>query len=338
MDNKDFVTQLAEQGHCEARKMLARRLLKDKNTSDALLWLEKTAETGDAWSQFKLGFIYLYGEGIDKDYNKAITWLEKACKQGNGEALALLGKCYMEGAGCDKNYNKALELLNRAENNTTEDSLCRVMEYKALLFDRMGEIESYGNLIKLFAREGQGCITCSYSDTYDPNRRLCPLFLSYLTSYCKKYKDSDAIAQLLILAESGVVEAQCELANMYYTGKGLEKNYKHAVKWYILAAKQGNPSAQYHLGICYKEGNGVELDIDEAEKWFSKASNNGSLLAKIELWKPENVSTELENGKIDHYDDWYDDDIEYYPSAYDSPYYNDALDMDQQSEDFWESL
>ena len=337
MDDKDFVKQLAEQGHCEARKILARILLENKNTSDALIWLEKAAESGDAWSQFKLGYIYLYGEGVDKDYDKAIMWLEKACKQGNGEALALLGKCYMIGSGCDKNYNKALELLNRAEINTTEDNLCRVMQYKALLFDRMGEIESYRNLIKLFAREGQGCVTCSYS-TYDSNRRLCPCFLSYLTSYCKKYKDSDAIAQLLSLAESGVAEAQCELADMYYTGEGLEKNYKHAVKWYFLAAEQENPSAQYHLGLCHKEGNGVELDIDEAEKWFSKASKNGSILAYIELLKPKKENTESENDKIDYYDDWHNDDIEYYPSAYDSPYYNDALDMDQQSEDFWESL
>ena len=45
--------------------------------------------------------------------------------------------------------------------------------------------------------------------------------------------------------------------------------------------------------------------------------------------------------------EWYDsrdvEDYTYnshqdYPSAYDSPYYNDDLDMDQQSPEFWDSL
>lgn len=37
---------------------------------------------------------------------------------------------------------------------------------------------------------------------------------------------------------------------------------------------------------------------------------------------------------FDYYDDYQDD----YPSVYDNPYYNDNLDMDQQSSEFWDSL
>jgi hypothetical protein len=32
------------------------------------------------------------------------------------------------------------------------------------------------------------------------------------------------------------------------------------------------------------------------------------------------------------------DDSDEYPSIYDNPYYNEDLDMDQQSPDFWDSL
>ena len=44
------------------------------------------------------------------------------------------------------------------------------------------------------------------------------------------------------------------------------------------------------------------------------------------------IEAEMENR-----DNWNDDSDEY-PSIYDNPYYNEDLDMDQQSPDFWDSL
>ena len=47
--------------------------------------------------------------------------------------------------------------------------------------------------------------------------------------------------------------------------------------------------------------------------------------------------SQIDSYEQETYDDYtgYDDDI---PSIYDNPYYDDNLDMDQQSIEFWNSL
>lgn len=45
-------------------------------------------------------------------------------------------------------------------------------------------------------------------------------------------------------AEQGYSTAQCNLGNMYYNGKGVDKNYKTAKYWYGLAADQGDQDAK----------------------------------------------------------------------------------------------
>lgn len=43
--------------------------------------LQSEAERGDALAQFKLGTMYLEGQGIQQDYAEALKWIEKAAEQ-----------------------------------------------------------------------------------------------------------------------------------------------------------------------------------------------------------------------------------------------------------------
>ena len=45
--------------------------------------LKRKAENVDAKSQFQLGEMYYYGEGVEHNYKKAIEWFEKAADQGH---------------------------------------------------------------------------------------------------------------------------------------------------------------------------------------------------------------------------------------------------------------
>ena len=76
-------------------------------------------------------------------------------------------------------------------------------------------------------------------------------------------------------AESGDVEAQCNLADRYYNGSGVEKDYSKTVEWYVKAAEQGYASAQYNLGNMYYSGKGVEQDYAKAVEWYRKAAEQG---------------------------------------------------------------
>jgi len=84
-------------------------------------------------------------------------------------------------------------------------------------------------------------------------------------------QDKDA-SEYMALAKKGDADAQAELGLCYYEGKGVDKNYDEAVKWYRLAVEPGNEKAQNRLGNCYYYGNGVEQDYVEAVKWFRMAA------------------------------------------------------------------
>lgn len=82
-----------------------------------------------------------------------------------------------------------------------------------------------------------------------------------------------AIAFLLLrpLAENGNVEAQIDLANMYFDGNGVPLDYNEAVKWYARAADKGSVDAQVALGFLYEYGDAVPQDYVQAYKWFELA-------------------------------------------------------------------
>ena len=58
---------------------------------------------------------------------------------------------------------------------------------------------------------------------------------------------------------------------MYDNGRGVQKDYAQAVKWYRKAAEQGDAMAQGSLGFMYENGRGVQKDKKEAAKWYRKA-------------------------------------------------------------------
>ena len=50
------------------------------------------AMSGFPDKQFKLGWMYANGEGVEKDYKEAVKWYRKAAEQGSENAKAALKK------------------------------------------------------------------------------------------------------------------------------------------------------------------------------------------------------------------------------------------------------
>jgi TPR repeat protein len=80
-----------------------------------------------------------------------------------------------------------------------------------------------------------------------------------------------ALQLLRPLAESGNSDAQINLANMYFDGKGVPQDHAESVKWYLLAAERGSVDARIALGFLYEYGDSVPQDYVEAHKWFDLA-------------------------------------------------------------------
>ena len=87
--------------------------------------------------------------------------------------------------------------------------------------------------------------------------------------------ETKTFAETKAKAEAGDAEEQGFLGWMYAEGKGVEQDFKEAVKWYQKAADQGDASAQFSLAAMYEVGKGVEQDYVTAYAWANIAAANG---------------------------------------------------------------
>ena len=96
--------------------------------------------------------------------------------------------------------------------------------------------------------------------------------------------DNSLEEQLILAEEKKDPNAQFLLGESYYYGKGVERNYAEAMRWYYKAAENGLVKAQYLLGVFYRYGSrGLIRDESKAKKWFEKAASLGCEEAIREL-------------------------------------------------------
>lgn len=86
---------------------------------------------------------------------------------------------------------------------------------------------------------------------------------------------SEAAAQWTPLAKQGNADAQFNLALLYHSGSGVERNEARAVQLYQLSAGNGNYYAQQYLTVGYQEGwFGLPKDAKKAAYWRKKMEKN----------------------------------------------------------------
>lgn len=89
-------------------------------------------------------------------------------------------------------------------------------------------------------------------------------------------KVSEAVDCYKRAADLGHMEAQLDLATIYYNGMDeIPKNSSEAFKYFSKAAEQNSSEAQFMLGSCYENGYGVGKNLNKAIEWYRKASEQG---------------------------------------------------------------
>ncbi|WP_090275890.1 SEL1-like repeat protein [Halopseudomonas litoralis] len=84
---------------------------------------------------------------------------------------------------------------------------------------------------------------------------------------------------LLLAADSGDSEAQCDLALVF-----LEQDRADlAAYWFNLAAQQEHADAMHYLSGLYQQGNGVERCESTAMLWRVKAAGAGHAIAQAQM-------------------------------------------------------
>lgn len=107
---------LADKALDEPMKKASAGDVQSKPLSDAQLkeFAEVLAEQGYVLAQYKLGQMYLYGDGVTQDYKQAAEWFKKAAEQGHPYGQYYLGIMYLKGLGVTQNYTEAEQWFNKA--------------------------------------------------------------------------------------------------------------------------------------------------------------------------------------------------------------------------------
>jgi TPR repeat protein len=100
------------------------------------------------------------------------------------------------------------------------------------------------------------------SDTADPLISVKRLLM--------RGDSEQAFQQLVALSEQNPPDyaATTELAWLYETGLGVERNLQKAAELFTIAAEAGNPKAQYALSVMYATGAGKPVDMTESRAWL----------------------------------------------------------------------
>lgn len=71
----------------------------ERNTSEAMVWLRKAAESDHRGAQVLLGNTLSRGVDVDQDYAEAARWYLRAAQRGDAEAQYVMGSFYSVGLG-----------------------------------------------------------------------------------------------------------------------------------------------------------------------------------------------------------------------------------------------
>lgn len=214
------------------------------------------------------------------NYEDAYDYFLEAAHMGNVRAIERLAVFYLYGCGVSRSYEKAFMYLRKAfdlsgrEWASYDISDCR----PEIIGCEEGRAAYRGYLDYLLS---QGC------------RNAYIYKADELRSGGVYSKDMDEAVRLLEEAfRLGENEAAGMLAEIYFIGKNIEKDYEKAYRY--LQMCKGNPFIKlYYLGEMHLNGICVEKNIDAAVEYYR------SIVDSDVSWKTIDLYYELAGKRLD---------------------------------------
>jgi TPR repeat protein len=127
------------------------------------------AEQGDPQAQCWVGLHYTFGTGVKQDVTQAVRWLDKSANQGFAPAEYSLGFCYKHGLGVSSNSAAATEWFQKA----ADQGYAPAKHEAALTADRNGKRAEALKLLREAAGKGfpssqylMGCVVSDQVESY----------------------------------------------------------------------------------------------------------------------------------------------------------------------------
>jgi len=211
--------------------------------------------------QYKVGMLYLRGNGFSKSPLKAATWIIRAARNDFPQAQYEAGKMYRDGIGFIKDLDKAKFWLEKA----TQSGVANASDALASI--------SFSGVTENIGKSKDKSLSM-LEELKDPAEQYATGMA--LLKGNKTTQDATLSIQWLTLAANkGHVNAQKQLADVYKRGVLVNRDLITAAIWLTMAADAGDADSQFTLGNLYKKGVGVEKSNSRAIKWYRVAARQG---------------------------------------------------------------
>lgn len=201
------------------------------NHEFAVKLFTEAANGGIAVTKYKLGKIFLNGDGVEKDIPKAIEWLKQAALEENEFAEYALGRLFLKGEEVEKDIFAAEEYLLKSASHGNK--------YAAYLLGK--EYLSGENFAK-DAMKAVEYLELAAEKDFEPAEYI--LGKEYLRGENFPKDVQKAIDYLKRAAEKDFDFAEYELGKIYLFGNDAPKDTETALAYLKSAAANGNKYAQ----------------------------------------------------------------------------------------------
>jgi TPR repeat protein len=253
----------------------AKALYRDRNYAAAAKAFEKAAMAGNGEAMGCLGYMYLYGRGMERPQPAiGFEWVHKgAADQRDPHAMYALANAYLAGVGttarehwarywfieaAEQDYAEAMRSLGEMARQKMNDS----SYHEALVWFQKavdaGSIDARVD-IGVMLEFGQGV----------------------------KRNPVEALKWYKYAAAAGSARGMSAVGQSYHRGVGVATDYRLAMIWYRRAAGRGFADAMNNIGILYENGLGVRKNSRLATRWYERGAKAGSDLSKGNLGKLE---------------------------------------------------
>ena len=236
----------------------------DPNTAVALLI--ESAGLGCGVAKYRLGKMFLRGEGVPKNIDYALRWLEESATEHNQYSEYLLGKTFLRGEDVDRDLLRAEDLLRRSSNQGN-----RYASYT------LGKTLLDGKLLLQDIPEAIRLLTNSADKGFSAGQYQMGKLL-----YRGEMVPQDVSRAIDYLERAA---AQKNPYAAYLAGKirlteTEVKDVLRAIRYFEIAAENGNNYAEFQLGKIYLYGKEVERDYEKAIAYLSSAAEHGNQYAE----------------------------------------------------------
>ncbi len=252
-----------------------------QNSAQAIAYYQLAALQRDVRAEYNLGILYLEGKTDPVDYEKGLSWMTDAAFKGNAYAQYALANIFLYGYyGKDSDLviepdqTRAINMLYLSAANQYGPA-----QYE--LANVLVRQKNYGlsplakqNREKLINKLYKGAAAQGVANAYLP--------MAYYDAMSNK--PSDQVKAFKIagkLAEKGDKNAALLLGMLYDRGIGTQKDASEAMNWYGQA--DSTPVKDFILGSKKLVGESGSQDFSEAETLLKKAADQGFSYADLDL-------------------------------------------------------